>query len=285
MQQDAIAGEVLEEPDAEARALRGALYQPGDIRHHETAVGLHLDHAQVGHQGGEGVVGHLGGGGGHRADKRGLAGVGQAQQADVGQHLQLQLQVALLALAAFAGLPRGAVGAGLEPGIAQAVKASPGHHQALPGDGQVAQHFAGVLVQDGGAHGHFQHQVLAGPAGLVLAAPGLAVLGPEAALEAEVHHGVEIAVGLQDDTAPVAPVTAVGPALGHIFFPPETEAATAAIAGENLDTCLVYEFHVGSVVLPAATKKSPVTDEASIRSAWPCLRRSPPGRICGCWGP
>jgi hypothetical protein len=45
------------------------------------------DDAEVGFEGGEGVVGDFGARGGDAGDERGFAGVGIADQADVGQQL------------------------------------------------------------------------------------------------------------------------------------------------------------------------------------------------------
>ena len=112
------AGQVLEEAQPQAGALGGPLDQPRHVGHHEVLVHAELHHAQVGHQGGEGVVGDLGLGGGNGANQRRLAGVGHAQQAHVGHHLHLQAQVAALTLGARRGPPRRAVGGGLEVDVA-----------------------------------------------------------------------------------------------------------------------------------------------------------------------
>jgi hypothetical protein len=55
------------------------------------------DDAKVGLEGGEGVVGDFGPGGGDAGDEGGLAGVGVADQAYVGQELEFEAVVALLA--------------------------------------------------------------------------------------------------------------------------------------------------------------------------------------------
>ena len=154
MQQNAVARQVLEEADPQARPVRRPFNQPGDVRHHEAAMGLHFHHPEIRYQRGKGIIGDLGRGGGDRPDKRGFARIGQAQQAHIRQHFQFQLEVAVLALAAPGGLARRPVGAGLEAGVAQPVKAALGHDQALARHRQVSQHFTGVLVEDSRAHRH-----------------------------------------------------------------------------------------------------------------------------------
>ena len=61
-------------------------------------------------QGGERVVGHLGASGRNRPDQRALASIGQAQQADIGDHAQFQSDVEFLTLFTLGALARGAVG-------------------------------------------------------------------------------------------------------------------------------------------------------------------------------
>ena len=63
---------------------------------------------------GERVVGDLGRRRGQRGEQRGLAGVGQADQPDVGDQPQLEAQLALLAGLALLGVAGGLVGGGRE---------------------------------------------------------------------------------------------------------------------------------------------------------------------------
>ena len=84
------------------------------------------DGAEVGVLGRERIVGDLGMGPRDPREQRRLAGVRQADQADVGDDLQFQGDPALLARLARLGLPRGAVGARLEVGVAVPAAAAPG---------------------------------------------------------------------------------------------------------------------------------------------------------------
>ena len=85
---------------AQARAFRGAFDQAGDVGQHEALAHRQVDHAEVGGQGRERIVGDLGRGGGGRGQEGRLAGVGQAHEADVGDQLQPQPEPLLLALLA-----------------------------------------------------------------------------------------------------------------------------------------------------------------------------------------
>ncbi len=85
----AAALDVPQELQAEALALAGAGDQAGDVGDGVADLaGLH--DAEVGHQGGERVVGDLGPGRGERGDQAGLAGAREADQRDVGDRLELE---------------------------------------------------------------------------------------------------------------------------------------------------------------------------------------------------
>ena len=103
MDDDAGALDVLEELDAEACAQVRAFDEAGQVGDGEgLGVGelADLDDAEVGLQRGEGVVGDLGPGGGEARDQRGLADVGVADEAGVGQQAEFQAVAALFAGAA-----------------------------------------------------------------------------------------------------------------------------------------------------------------------------------------
>ena len=86
MQQQAGAGQVFEETNPQPGAIRRAFDQSRNIGNHKAAMRLDADHAEIGMQGGKGIVGHLGFGRGNRANKGRFAGIGHAQQADIRQH-------------------------------------------------------------------------------------------------------------------------------------------------------------------------------------------------------
>ena len=82
-----------------ARCLRKRMPSPGLRRHLRSGrecrrprslVATDADHAEVRHQGGERIVGHLRLGRGHCADEGCSCRHSASQQADVGQHLQFQ---------------------------------------------------------------------------------------------------------------------------------------------------------------------------------------------------
>ena len=90
MIQDAGAGEVAKEAGPQPRAFRGADNQPWHIGHHEAAFRTDAHGAEVGHEGGEGVIGDLGARCRDRANERRFTGVRKAQEAHIGDELELK---------------------------------------------------------------------------------------------------------------------------------------------------------------------------------------------------
>ena len=298
MQEDAVAREVFEETDTEAGAIGGALNQARDIGHDETAMSIDLDHPQIRHQRSEGIIGDLRPRRRHRPDQGRLARIWQPQQADIRQHFQFKLQRALFAFRSRAGLSRRPVGAGFVARVTEAVPTALGHNKPVTMGRQVAEHLGAVLINDRGAHGYPKNEVLAALAGTVAAAAGLAILGAITAHKTVVDHGVEVFVGFQDDTTAITAIAAIRAAPRNILLPAEAQAAVATVARKHLDACFIYKFH-GSAVAPLggvafatanishSKKKAPSVDEAFYLSGQVDrpIRRSPPARISGCWGP
>ena len=141
MHQRGAALDVAQEVVAEAAALGGALDQAGHVGDREGRL-ARGDHAEVGHQGGERVVGDLGPGPRDRGDQARLAGAREADQADVGDDLQLEAYVELVAGLAEQREAGGlALGAG-EGGVAEAAAAALGDDHLGAVADQVAEHGA-----------------------------------------------------------------------------------------------------------------------------------------------
>ena len=85
---------------AETGTLGSAFDQSRNVGDDEAASFVGAHDAELRRERRERIVGDLGPRGRNRADQRRLAGVGQAEQADVGEHAQLELHAQLLALLA-----------------------------------------------------------------------------------------------------------------------------------------------------------------------------------------
>ena len=192
-------------------------------------------------QGGERVIGHLGPGPGEAGQKGALAGVGKTHQPHVGQDLQLQLQLPLLARLAVGGLAGGLVPGRLEVGIAEAPGAAPGRHERLPRLNQVYQHLVGPGVLHHRAGRYPDNNAL--PVGAVLVAARTVAAPPGLiyAVVVDVLEGGQLGVHLEDHVSPTPPVAARRPAFGDILLPAECDDPVAAVAGFDDDPGIVDE--------------------------------------------
>ena len=242
MQQHARALDMAEEAVADADAFMRAFDQAGNVGDDEFAR-VDAGDAEAGMQRGEGIVGDLRLGRGDRRQEGRLAGIGQADQAGIGDQLQPQPDRQLLAGQAGIGAARRLVGRGLEMLVAEAAIAALGQPEALADLGQVADQRLVVLVEDLRAGRHLQRHVGALGAGHVAAHAVDAGLGLEMLLVAIVDQRVQPVDGLQPDIAAAAAVAAVRPAELDEFLAPERHRAGAAVAGADIDLGLIEKFH------------------------------------------
>ena len=226
----------MPEPPPLARPLD----QTGQVGDDELGV-VEPDHAEVGLEGGERVVGDLGLGRRDRGDQRRLADAGEADERDVGHELELQAQPALLPHLALLRERRGAPLVGEEAGVAPAAAPALGGQPPVAGVDQVGQRHA-VLVADRGALGHGDLEVGAALAVLALALPVGAAPGRPVRVVPERDQRRHVAVRHQPHPSPGAAVASVGPAEGHVGLPTERDRAGPAVAGLDVDLALVDEL-------------------------------------------
>ena len=131
MDQHARAFDVPQEFVAQAGAGMCAFDQARDVGHHERAIDVDLHDAEVRNFGGERIVGDFRPGARDAAEQRAFAGVRFADQADVGDDLQLEREPSRFAFAAGRGLARGLVRGRLEARVALAAFAAVGGDDLL----------------------------------------------------------------------------------------------------------------------------------------------------------
>ncbi len=229
-----VAQELVAQPAARVRALD----QAGDVGQHEIAVIDH-HHAQVGTQGGEGIVGDLGLGAADHRQQGGFAGVGHADDAHVGDQLELQAQPQFLARLALLGHARRLVGGALEGRVAAAAAAAAHDNRLLAVGDQIGDQLVAVAQIDDGAGRHGDDAVLAGPALLVGAAAVAAALRLEMHLVLKGQQRVEAFVGAQDHVAALAAVAAGRTAVRDVFLAAKGDEAVAAVTTFHIDGCFV----------------------------------------------
>ena len=264
MHDEGRALDVAKELVAKALALARALDEARHVCDDEGAGLAGLDHAEVWHERGEGIVGDLGAGGAHARDERGLAHARHADECGVCHELHLELNPVLEGRLALLGEGRGPAHGGHEVDVALAARAAGAHDDALAGAREVGHlverlHGLGVELGHDRAAGNAQHEVLA----VLAVTPGAltvrAALGAEVVLEAIVDERGELGVALQHDVAAAAAVASVGATLGDERLTAERHAAGAAVATLDVDARDVGELgHENfSKLLSLLRKKDP----------------------------
>ena len=244
VEQHRAALEVAEEAVTEARALAGAGYEAGNVGEHEARAG-DLHHAEVGVHGGEGIGGDLRPGRGDGGEERRFAGVGEADEAGIGDELQSQPYPALLARRAGIGVTGRPVGRGLEMLVAEAAVAAAGKANAVAYLHQIGDQGLVVLFIELGAGRDVQHHVGGIRAGPALAHAVAAGRGLEVLLVAVVDERVEAVDRFRPHIAAAAAIAAGrAPELDELLAP-KTHRAGAAVARTQIDLGLVEELHDG----------------------------------------
>ena len=217
--------------------------RPGNVGDDEALVRADAHDAEMRLQRRERIVGDARRGRRDRADEGGFARVREAEQADVGEYLQFEAQVAHLAFGARSRLARRTVDRTLEIDVAGAAVAAFCDLEPLPVRREVADQLVGGDVDDRRADRHADDLVLAGLACHLPAHAALPALRAKYALVAKVDQGVEALVRDEPDAAAVAAVAAVRPAERDGFLATETHATVAAVAGMYGNFGFVDEFH------------------------------------------
>ena len=234
MDDDRGALDVFEELDAETVAEVCAFNETGEIGYCEGfGVGevADLDYAEVGFEGGEGVVGDLWLSRGEAGDEGRLADIGVAYEACIGKETEFEAVAALFACAAKFVLAGGLVGGCREVLVAAASASTAGDDNGFVGASEVVDEFAGLVVVEEGADRNFVGGGFCGGAGHVGAETVATALGLVLGVEAEVDEGVVRERGGHEEVATMASVASGWASTRDEFFAPEGHATVAAVPG------------------------------------------------------
>ena len=240
--------DMAEELVAQAKPRVSSLDQARDVGNHERVFRIDDDRPQVRILGGERVIGDLGMGSRDPREQGGLAGVGQPDQADVGDHLELQDDPPLLAGKAVLVLPRCPVGGRLEVGVAMPSPAAAGNDDRFSGRLQVAEDVSAVTVTDDRSRRNLDHQVVALAAETVRALAVLAAVGLPVPLVRQVGEVRVVVRGPEHDAAAMPAVAPVRAAAGRVLFTPKAEAAVAPVATSHEERHSVNEHEIFQAV-------------------------------------
>ena len=233
--------------------LARTLDEAGDVGGDEGTPALGACDSEVRDERREGIVGDLGTSRADSRDDGALAHRRHADEGGIGHELHLELDQVLEGRLALLGEGRRPAHGGDEVDVAAASDAAGGDDHALARLGEVGDLIQGGLrlgveLAHDGAERHPEHEIL--PVLAVATGPLTvrALLGPEVVLVTVVDEGGELRVGLDDDVAAAAAVTAVGSALGHECLATERHAASAAVTATDVDVGKVCEGIQGSLL-------------------------------------
>ena len=172
-----------------------------------------------------------------------FANVWQADKANVGNGLKLQLNFSFKRFLPGLGEARRLPGRRSEAAVASSA-ASAVQHYLLPAGGvKVGCNSAGFNVPYNRAYGNLYDKILAVFAARPACAALFAVFSPVEAGELEVEQRIHVAVRNENDAAASAAVSAVRAAARNEFFPVEAGAAVPAVARLYDYSCFVNELH------------------------------------------
>ena len=234
MQQQAAALDMAQKVMAQTDTIGRTLDQTRNIGTDKALLRTDADNTQHRGQRREVVVRDLGARRRDDADEGGLAHIREADQAHIGNDLQLKLEVHVLTGQAGLGELGDLAGRGGKVAVAPAAAATLGHDHWL-GAGQVGHDEVGLGLLQHGAARYADDKVITVRTAHSLGATVLAVGCGVFALVAEVHQGGQVIVRHKDDVAAAAAVTAVRATRRHEFFAVEGHRAVAALAGVQPD--------------------------------------------------
>ena len=273
---------------SQAGAVTCPFDQPGQVGdgHAPLVAGVccrQVEHAQVGFERRERIWRDLRSGRGQRSQQGRFAGIGEADETDVGDQSKLQLQPALLPRLALLGVGRRLVCRGRKVSVAQPAAAAARDHDALLVSDEVRDQLVGCQVTNDRARRHAEIHVVAGFAVLLGARATTARFGTEVTLVAEVPEHRFARIDAHVDAATASAVTTIGSAARHVCLMPEARCTVTASPGADGDRYFIEEHGFESYARPppAGTKWHEMRVNGRPRRTWmrpqrTCVTKSGP---------
>jgi hypothetical protein len=204
-------------------------------------VVVDVRHAEIRLEGSEWILRYLWPGIRQHGEQRGLARVRHADQADVGNQLELQPDALLLSWLTLFRSTRHLVAGGRKVLVASAAAPAFEHGQLFAWLREISDPLPRIGVEQQGPRRHSEDKVLAvAPGHLRGSTPG-ALFCFELLVGTEGGKSVQGRLDLEDDIAAFAPIAAIRPALRHKFLAMEMHHAIATLAGFHMDHDLIYK--------------------------------------------
>src|SRR5258708_5949793 len=182
--------ELKTEPLSFVRPLDDA----GDVRHDERSTVAQLDDAKVGRERCEWIVADLGSGRADHGEKRGLPGIRLANEPNVGNELELELEDERLAVLTRLPLAWAPVHRGREPGVPLAATPTLGKYERIALLQHLGNDFARVVIPHDCARRHRKSDVRTGVTRLVRATAMVSTFRFPLVAVGVIEQGCQIAV-------------------------------------------------------------------------------------------
>src|SRR5688572_10377772 len=260
MNEQTGAGNVTQKFVAESLSLVSSFDESGNVGDHETLSLAITDDPEVRNKSCERIIGDLRPYSGDCRDQSRFPGIGQPDNAHIGQQSELDCQFPFLSGKPGLRITRTPVGRRYEVGISLSTSAAGGKHDLLTGDFQISYEFLRAGIPHDRANRHADHPICAAASMAIFAHPMFAASGFIQLLIAQVEQGRELGIRHRDHVSAASPVSAVWPAPRYKLLTPKANASPAAVSSDNADFDFIDKFHrsVPQSSLPfSGRKKSP----------------------------
>jgi len=209
----------------------GALDQTRDIRHDEAAKIAQFNDPQHRLQCRERIGGDLGSSGRAARDQGALARVGQAHETDIGDQLQFEPEVSLLARPARLALARRLMRRAGEGLVAPAASAALADEDFDTGLVEIFQQQVPIRIIDKRPRRHAYDQILTVGAMLVTALAVTPISRPPMMLAGKIQQRIEVTGRLEIDVSASTAIASVRSPFRDELLPPEADAPAASVTG------------------------------------------------------
>jgi hypothetical protein len=216
-------------------------YQAWYIGDHKMFVIAQINHAEIGRECGEGIIGYLRLGRRYARYQSRFPHIVKPNETHVGKEFQFKLQEACFSRPSRFVMARGPVYGSGETGIAAPPAPTFGYQDSLVDLDQIRNHLAGLAVCHKRPDRHFDDYVFTVVASTVAALPMPATLGLILGIISKREKRVHLIGGKEIDIA-ASPAVAPGRAAArHKFLAAEGHAAVSAVATFYEDSCSIDE--------------------------------------------
>jgi len=179
---------------SQSDAAVGALDDSRNVGDDKRGLILKMDHAQMGNQRREGIIGNFRPNGGDLGDQGGFPYIGKADDSHVGHELQFEAKPFLFPRKTGLGMSGGLQRRRGESGVAPSSPSSPRHDESLSILGEVFEELARLFIPNESSHRDGNHAIGSASSLLIFPSAMLASLGGVLTLVMEINEGCKLGI-------------------------------------------------------------------------------------------